>query len=120
MLTSENESIAKPMPRMKHCELIRILSRRSALGCSRISSPPFRSSGFTFFLLLLLTVGFPLRAHAQDTVTGAFERMTAMIGIATPNGLWTWTTSKRRLAKARPIAEGSKGPTASRASEALM
>ena len=49
------------------------LSCPHALRRSRGATTRFRSSGFTFFLLLLVTVGLPLRAHAQDTVTGAFE-----------------------------------------------
>ena len=53
--------------------LIKMVSRRVALCRSRNFFPRLRTSGFTFFLLLLMTVGLPLGAHAQDTVTGAFE-----------------------------------------------
>ena len=45
--------------------------RRIALCGCRISSRRF--SGSIPFLLLLITVGIPLRAYAQNTVTGAFE-----------------------------------------------
>ena len=49
------------------------LSCPHALRRSRGATTRFRSAAFTFFLLLLFIVGLPLRAHAQDTVTGAFE-----------------------------------------------
>jgi hypothetical protein len=58
---------------MTQLGLITIVSRGIALRSARNSFPRLPASAFIFFLSLLVTVGIPVRAHAQDTVTGAFE-----------------------------------------------
>ena len=43
------------------------------------------------------------------TVTGARERIAAVIGSIGPKGLWTWTTSKRLPAKSRSSSGSVRG-----------
>ncbi len=60
-------------PRLKQPGFVQTVLDRIVVRPSGKPSP-FRSSGlFIPFLLLLVTLGLPFRAHAQDTVTGAFE-----------------------------------------------
>src|ERR1700730_9827348 len=60
--------------RLKYARFINIGPHLTSLWPSRRLSPSFRASGlFIPFLLLLLNVSIPVIAHAQDTVTGAFQ-----------------------------------------------